>query len=133
MAESLGALETTVLEALSRAAQALSVRDVLARLPRKAELAYTTVLTVLDRLHDKGVVRREKRGRAFFYEPVVTSDQWRGERAAKLLAGRVAGRDAPPSRAVLLAFLEGTERVAPHVLKELSALLDERRRARKKR
>lgn len=129
MAESLGTLETTVLEALSREGEPLSVREVQARIQRKVELAYTTVLTVLDRLHEKGVVRRQKRGRAFYYEPVVTSEQWRGERAAKLLAGR----DAPPNRAVLMAFLEGAERVAPSVLNELSTLLDERRRARKKR
>lgn len=129
MADSLGALESTVLEALSRAGEPLSVRDVQSQLPRKGELAYTTVLTVLDRLHEKGLVRREKRGRAFYYEPLVTSEQWRGQRAAKLLAGR----DAPPNRAVLMAFLDGAERVAPEVLNELSALLDERRRSRKKR
>jgi predicted transcriptional regulator len=129
MAESLGALESTVLEALSRAGEPLSVREMQARLQRKVELAYTTVLTVLDRLHEKHLVRRQKRGRAFYYEPLVTPEEWRGQRAAKLLAGR----DTPPSRAVLVAFLDGAERVAPDVLNELSALLDERRRARKKR
>lgn len=129
MAETLGALETSVLEALSRAEEPLSVRGVQARLKRQAELAYTTVLTVLDRLHEKGLVRRQKQGRAFYYEPLVTSEQWRGQRAAKLLAGR----DEPPSRAVLVAFLDDTERAAPGVLNELSALLEERRRARKKR
>jgi predicted transcriptional regulator len=129
MAESLGALESAILEALSRASEPLSVRDVQNRLQPQVDLAYTTVLTVLDRLHDKGVVRRRKQGRAFYYEPLVTSDQWRGERAARLLAAR----DQPPSRAVLLAFLDGAERVAPEVLNELSALLDERRRSRKKR
>jgi predicted transcriptional regulator len=129
MAESLGALESSVLEALSRAGEPLSVRDVQQRLEREVELAYTTVLTVLDRLHEKGLVRREKQRRAFFYEPVVTADQWRGQRAARL----IAGSDAPPSRAVLMAFLDNTERAAPEVLNELSALLEERRRARKKR
>lgn len=128
MAESLGSLETTVLDALSRASEPLSVREVHARLS-KMELAYTTVLTVLDRLHEKRVVRREKRGRAFYYEPVVTPEQWRGQRAATLLAAR----DAPPSRAVLMAFLDGAERASPEVLNELTALLKERRRAGKKR
>ena len=129
MVESLGALESTVLEALSRAGEPLSVREVQAKLQRHAELAYTTVLTVLDRLHEKQLVCRQKRGRAFYYEPLVTSEEWRGQRAAKLLASR----DAPPSRAVLMAFLDGAESLAPDVLNELSALLDERRRTRKKR
>ncbi|HEY8946682.1 MAG TPA: BlaI/MecI/CopY family transcriptional regulator [Polyangiaceae bacterium] len=128
MAESLGSLETTVLDVLSRAREPLSVREV-HELLCKRDLAYTTVLTVLDRLHEKGVVRREKRGRAFYYEPVVTSEQWRGQRAATLLAGR----DAPSSRAVLMAFLDGAERASPDVLNELTALLNERRRAGKKR
>jgi predicted transcriptional regulator len=127
--ESLGALEKAVLEALSRGSGPLSVREIHAGLKRPAELAYTTVLTVLDRLHDKGVVRREKRSRAFYYEPVLTADEWRGQSAAKLLAGR----DAPPSRAVLVAFLDGAERAAPEVLSELSALLEERRRPKRRR
>jgi predicted transcriptional regulator len=129
MAESLGSLESTVLDALSRAGEPLSVREVQARLDRKAELAYTTVLTVLDRLHEKDLVRREKRGRAFYYEPLLTSEQWRGQHAARLLAGR----SCPPNRAVLMAFLDGAERVSPEVLGELSALLEERRRSKKKR
>lgn len=129
VAESLGALEKAVLEALSKSSEALSVREVHARLKRPAELAYTTVLTVLDRLHDKGIVRREKRNRAFYYEPVVTADEWRGHTAAKL----IAGRNAPPNRAVLVAFLDVAERASPEVLSELSALLEERRRAKRKR
>ena len=129
MVDSLGALESMVLEALSRAAEPLSVRDVQACLKPKSELAYTTVLTVLDRLHEKELVRRAKRGRAFYYRPRVTSEEWRGQRAAKLLAGR----DSPPTRAVLMAFLDGAEQVGPEVLRDLSLLLDERRRAGKKR
>ena len=108
---------------------AASGREVCDALSAEKPVAYTTVLTVLDRLHEKQLVCRQKRGRAFYYEPLVTPEEWRGQRAAKLLAGR----DAPPSRAVLMAFLDGAERVAPEVLNELSALLDERRRTRKKR
>jgi predicted transcriptional regulator len=128
MAESLGSLERMVLDALSRATEPLSVREVHALLS-KMRLAYTTVLTVLDRLHEKTVVRREKRGRAFYYAPVVTSEQWRGQRAAELLSGR----DSPPTRAVLMAFLDGTERASPDLLEDLAALLKERQRAGKKR
>jgi predicted transcriptional regulator len=128
MADSLGTLEKAILEALSSAKGPQSVREVHERL-RKMDLAYTTVLTVLDRLHDKAVVRREKRGRAFYYDTVVTPEEWQGQRAATLLAGR----DVPPSRAVLMAFLDGAERASPDVLDELAALLRERRRYGKRR
>ncbi len=62
--KSLGELESAVLSTLWDHGAPLSVRDVLARLRRKPALAYTTVLTVLDRLHGKGVVVREKDGKA---------------------------------------------------------------------
>jgi predicted transcriptional regulator len=127
--KSLGALERAVLHALSKAPEALSVRDIQARLEWPEELAYTTVLTVLDRLHEKAVVRREKRNRAFYYEAVMTTDEWRGQRAATL----IAGDDAPPNRAVLMAFLDMAAETAPEVLSELSRLLEERRRSNRKR
>ncbi len=39
------------------------------------DLAYTTVMTVLSRLHHKGLVRRQRVGRGYRYEPVYTSDE----------------------------------------------------------
>ena len=58
---------------LWRAKEPLSVREVLDRLnaSRKPPLAYTTAMTVLARLAEKGVLRREQVGRGFRYEPVA--------------------------------------------------------------
>jgi predicted transcriptional regulator len=126
---SLGALEKAVLQTLSRGTEALSVRDIQAQLEWPEELAYTTVLTVLDRLHGKRLVEREKRNRSFYYQPILTADEWRGQRAAKL----IAGSDSPPNRAVLVAFLDSAAEAAPEVLTELSALLEERRKLKRKR
>jgi len=50
-----------------------SVRDVL-ELVRNRKLAYTTVMTVLDRLEKRGGVTRQKQGRAFIYEPKLTRE-----------------------------------------------------------
>src|SRR5690348_14347105 len=52
---------------------ALDVRDVLTQLNdgRKPALAYTTVMTVMARLAEKGVLTRRKAGRGYVYEPVV--------------------------------------------------------------
>ncbi|WP_165702559.1 BlaI/MecI/CopY family transcriptional regulator, partial [Mycobacteroides abscessus] len=61
----LGEREATIMELLWSAAEPVTVRDVLDRLERP--LAYTTVMTVLDNLHNKGHVTREKVGRAFQY------------------------------------------------------------------
>lgn len=61
-----GALEREVLATVAAATAPLSTADVHDQLG--PDLAYTTVMTTLARLHDKGVLRREKRGRAFVYE-----------------------------------------------------------------
>ena len=72
-----GALERAVLGVLWDAAGSLAARDVLAGLARRdgepRELAVTTVLTVLDRLGRKGLVRRERSGRAHLYQAAVSS------------------------------------------------------------
>lgn len=122
----LGELEAAVLAALWGSASPLSVRDVLARLPRRPPLAYTTVLTVLDRLHEKDLVAREKEGKAFLYRPRVSREAWLGEQAARVLTEA----KEPPNQAVLMAFLDSAERADPALLERLSALIEERRRGR---
>ncbi len=67
MAGRLGELERTVMEVLWDRGEPCLVRDV-ARALAARDLAYTTVMTVLDRLEKKGVVRRERDGRAWRYE-----------------------------------------------------------------
>lgn len=61
-----GGLEREVLATVASVTTPMSTAQVHAELG--PGLAYTTVMTTLARLHDKGVLRREKRGRAFVYE-----------------------------------------------------------------
>ncbi len=68
MKKSLGQLEAVVMQRLWDASEPLSVRTVLEHLRRERAIAYTTVMTVLDNLHAKDLVRRHKDGRAFVYE-----------------------------------------------------------------
>lgn len=63
-----GELESGVLAALWAAERPLSAREVLERLP--GDLAYTTVLTILSRLYDKGTLVRHPAGRGHAYTPV---------------------------------------------------------------
>lgn len=69
--ELLGSLELSAMRALWVGSPA-TVRLVLERVnaTRPDALAYTSVMTVLDRLHDKGLVTRERAGRAWEYTPV---------------------------------------------------------------
>lgn len=67
------------MKALWAAGQA-TVQDIRSRLLPDRPLAYTTVMTVMDRLARKGLVAREKKGRAHLYSPAVSEEAIR-ERA----------------------------------------------------
>lgn len=62
------------MEVLWAAPEALTVRDVLTALDSD-DLAYTTVMTVLDRLGAKGLVERERAGRAFRHRPARSREE----------------------------------------------------------
>src|ERR1700741_1067164 len=64
-----GELEAAVLAVLQEAGTALSPGEVRERIG--GALAYTTVVTILSRLHAKGVLERHKAGRADLYAPVA--------------------------------------------------------------
>jgi len=124
----LGELEAAILAVLWDSEAKLSVRQVHECLERAHALAYTTVMTVLDRLFDKGLVTREKDGKAFLYWPVLTREAYLGSRAARMLTEL----EVPVQRDVLMAFLDSAEHADPAVLDELSALIQARRKRGKR-
>jgi len=69
----LGPLEAEVMQAMWAAPRPVSVRAVLDRLNtgRGAPLAYTTVMTVMARLAEKDILRRELNGRGYLYEAIA--------------------------------------------------------------
>lgn len=71
----LGPLEADVMDVVWAADRSLRVRDVLDRLPQR-QLAYTTVMTVLDKLHRKGWLAREQDGRAYTYRCVRSREAY---------------------------------------------------------
>jgi predicted transcriptional regulator len=78
-----------------------SVHDVVEKLDTR--LAYTTVMTTLDRLFKKGMLNRHKLERAFVYNARFSNDEWERRRAGDLVAGFLAGPQ--PSRELLLSSL----------------------------
>jgi predicted transcriptional regulator len=68
-----GPLESAVMDTVWSAGEPVTVRVVVDRLNagRAEPLAYTTVMTVMSRLAEKGVLGRQKRGRGFVYESAV--------------------------------------------------------------
>lgn len=66
--------EFQIIEILWSSRERLSVGQVQARLSHSRRLAYTTVMTVLDKMAQKQSVERVKRGKAYFYRPRVTRE-----------------------------------------------------------
>ncbi|WP_406674213.1 BlaI/MecI/CopY family transcriptional regulator [Nonomuraea sp. N2-4H] len=100
MKRPLGELEATIMDRMWSYRRPASVRDVLEDLRKEREIAYTTVMTVMDKLHTKGLLRREPVGRAYMYEPVSTKEAYTAELMRHALAA--SGNQA----ATLVHFLE---------------------------
>ncbi|MCK2221076.1 BlaI/MecI/CopY family transcriptional regulator [Actinomadura sp. ATCC 31491] len=79
-------LEDEVLAALWAAGHPMSPGEVQAELPDS--LAYTTVMTTLARLHDKGLVSRERAGRGYVYRPVISEAEYTAAAMTDLLHRR---------------------------------------------
>jgi predicted transcriptional regulator len=84
-----------------------TVADVRDALMAERELAYTTVLTLLDRLEGKGAVRRKKRGRSYVYRPALSR-----EAALETALERLAVDFFQGSRDRLAAYLQGNSKSA---------------------
>jgi predicted transcriptional regulator len=120
----LGELEQDVMEVLWTQAP-LTTREVLKRVSR-SKLAYTTIMTTLDRLYKKRLLRREKVGLAFVYRPAIDRDQYRRlvvEAAVTPLLEEGAG-------AVLAAFVDVAAGIDQQHLEALEKLISQRRKRR---
>jgi predicted transcriptional regulator len=111
----LGELERAIMEVVWAADGPVTGRTVVDELTGDRPLAYTTVLTVMDRLVGKGMLRRQRRGRAHTYR--ATSS--RAAYTAELMASVLGSSDDRP--AVLLHFVE---QIPPDQAEALRAALD---------
>lgn len=97
-----------------------SVGDLQAALPEDDGLAYTSVLTTVRILEAKGYVKHRKKGRAFFYTPVVLEMQASGTALRQTLA-----RFFNNSREQLLLSMLGDKEISPRELRELKKRIAE--------
>ena len=112
----LGPLEGELMEILWAAKRPMPVRDVLERAnaARRDPLAYTTVMTVLSRLAEKGVLQRQREGRGYVYEPAAAD-------AAAIAVRQVVRDFGDPA----VAHFVEEARADPGLRKRLRRLLDE--------
>lgn len=106
----------------------LTVREVHERLAQGRDLAYTTVMTVLDRMASKDLVERERAGRAWRYRPT----QSRGAMTAEVMRqalGEFAESDTGVRQAALVAFVDEASEADRRALRDALAELERRDRA----
>jgi predicted transcriptional regulator len=118
-------LEYTVLAALWDLGTA-SVRELHERLGVPQGLVYTTIAKVVDRLREKGLIQRQRRGAAFQYRPKVARETVERARA-RIALTRLLGA-APRSAAA--ALVEAVQDLDPQLLGELERAVAAQRRAK---
>jgi predicted transcriptional regulator len=123
MQDSLGHLELKVMELLWAHGES-NVHGVVQRLGRP--LAYTTVMTTLDRLFKKNLLLRRKCERAFLYAPRWTRRQWEQKRAGDFVAAFLA---SPESSGDLLvsSLVDAVGQYDTALLDELEKKIREKR------
>lgn len=120
----LGQLESAVMDVLwSQPGQ--TVTGVEEQLRLKREIAHTTVLTTLDRMHRKGYLTREKQVKAFVYSPRYTRAEFERMVAQEVL-GALIGNFTEPALSTFVDLI-GDDDVA---LDQLEARIQEKRRQR---
>ncbi|HLJ48178.1 MAG TPA: BlaI/MecI/CopY family transcriptional regulator [Bryobacteraceae bacterium] len=97
-----------------------TVSDVVEHLPKSVPLAYSTVLTTLRILEDKGYLKHSKEGRAYVYRPLVGRDQARDKALTHLLRRFFEG-----SPELLMLNLVESQKVDPEALRRLRQRIDE--------
>ncbi|MDX3226754.1 BlaI/MecI/CopY family transcriptional regulator [Streptomyces sp. ME19-01-6] len=106
-----GELEAQVLEVLSRAAGPVTAAWVQERL--EGDLAYTTVMTILSRLHTKQAVARERVGRSFVWRAEADEAGLAALRMRRVLDGQ------DDREAVLASFVTGLSADDERLLRDL--------------
>jgi BlaI family transcriptional regulator, penicillinase repressor len=120
-----GSLQAEVMRAMWRLDEA-TVDDVRATLPRSRRAAYTTIQTVMNRLLDRGLLDRKRRGKAFVYRARYSES----ELVARAMRERLKGASADARTPALLSLIEGLKK---EELDELATYANKVRRERKKR
>jgi len=120
----LGKLERQVLEQTWQRGE-VSVRDIYVAFEER--IAYTTLMTTLDRLYKKQILDRRKDGRAFLYSPTVSIEEFEHGIREDVIDG-LLGRGAEGIKPVLACIVDTVSERDRESLDELERLVKEKKR-----
>ena len=105
-----------------------TVREVMEALAPGRHRAYTTVMSLMNVMFDKGLVKRQPRGRAFVYRPVETR-----KKTLSAMVGDLLGRAFDGSAAAMVTHLLEEAKLSEDELDEIGEAIDAHRRERGER
>lgn len=116
-------LEAAIMDVVwTKRLSGFAVSEVVAVLEKQRDIAYTTVMTTLARLHEKGLLARERDGKRYLYTPKVSREEFLESTAREVLDGAVGEHQA------LAMLVEKVSESSTIELDELEALIHQRRR-----
>ena len=119
----LGDLETDIMEIIWAKGD-LTVRQVYEFFKKERQSAYTTVMTVMSRLADKGLLKKLKQGNAFIYRATTTREEFTKSTLKKVINELMADFTTP----AISQFLDSMEDADPEKMEELSRLIEKKRK-----
>ena len=115
-------LESTIMDVVwSKQLVSFAVGDVLAILEKQRDIAYTTVMTTVTRLYEKGILERERDGKRYLYSPKLTREEFMESTAREVLDAAVGGHQA------MVMLAEKVSEASAGELDDLEALIQKRR------
>ena len=118
-----GELEEKVMEVLWKKGNA-TVSEV--RKALKDEFAHTTIMTILDRLYKKGILKREKEGKGYRYYPIVSKEEFE-----RMVAKKVVKDITKTDPSLAIAAFEGiVENLSKEDIEKLKKLIEEKENER---
>lgn len=114
----LGELEATIMQIIWQRGE-LTVRDVLHVLQPSRPLKYTTVMTVMSRLAQKGVLATRRHGKTFYYRATLTAEEFVAQRAQRAVQ-TVLANFGDTAMAYFLRELDGIDSKRLATLRELT-------------
>lgn len=115
----LGELESEIMEIIWVQKNAVSVKDITEILNKKRQIAYTTIMTIMARLVNKGVLVRHLNGSSYLYKPKVTKEQF----VARAVHGIFSSAVSTLGEGVLAHFVKEIQKISPKKRQELLKML----------
>lgn len=120
----LGELESEIMEIVWHSKGPVSVRTVTQSLQKKRQIAYTTVMTIMGRLTEKGILKRSESGKAYTYQPVYSKEKFLARVSRQIIKNFISSF----GDAAIAHFAEEINKLEPVKRKNLTKLLKEARK-----